>query len=1003
MLIDTAGRYTSQDSDQETDSAAWQGFLDLLRKHRGRQPLNGVLVALSVKDLLDGRGAGGIDHARAVRSRLAEIESRLGVRLPVYLVLTKADLIAGFSEFFAGLGERDRAQIWGVTLPGEPGRHGYDRGALESGLTDLIGRLDGFLHERLLAERDIERRALALGFPAQVQALIPDVLRLVDTAFGGSSFEETPWLRGVYLTSGTQTGTPVDRLVAAISQSFGMPTEALPVQAGDRSFFLQRLLGEVVFGEASLVARDPRRERNERWVRSGVITAMGVLVVAALAGWTWSYRESRDHQLALEQAMAGWARDYAPLAQDRLTVGDGALAPVVPALDRLAALRAEAATPDRLAQVMGLSRSATLAAETDVAYRKSLRDLLTPRLMIRLEQQIQAHIQSPDYLIEALKVYLMLGGQAPVDPDLLTGWFRLDLQANEPAIAAAMTPHLVALAAELPTLQPLPTLDGALLARARATLGKISLAQQAYRMLMASAAVTSLPPWRVTDHAGPSAATALVRRSGKPLDAPVPGIFTRSGFYGVLLPSLPQAAKAAYAESWVLAGTGQPQPTDADLSRLQSDMLKLYEDDDIDAWDGLLRDIAIVPMTSLDQAVDATKALSGPNSPLKLLVAAIVQETMLTQAPQPTTAAAAAGGVVAAGQQALGTVSAKLDKLAQLIGAKPAVAATGATPGAVVEQHFAYLKGLVEGVNGAPPALDAALQALASLHGKLAEAATSPDPAAAFARIGPTGAAQLAQAAQSLPAPLNAMLAGIAQKAQAISGSGIRTRLDAVWRADVLPFCRTAIGGRYPFAPGSRIDASLDDTARLFAPGGLIDGFVKNQLAPFVDTAQRPWRDLSGAGLSSGALAQLDRAEQIGAALFAGGAKPSASFTLTPLDLDGGSASVTLDVDGQQLHYAHGPAEPAAFVWPGPAGTNIVRLSFAPLDGSAPTSEVEQGAWGLFRLLQHSRLRQQGQPDLFEVTLSAGGHSARFRLRAGSVQNPFNSSLLAGFSCPEGL
>jgi type VI secretion system protein ImpL len=306
-------------------------------------------------------------------------------------------------------------------------------------------------------------------------------------------------------------------------------------------------------------------------------------------------------------------------------------------------------------------------------------------------------------------------------------------------------------------------------------------------------------------------------------------------------------------------------------------------------------------------------------------------------------------------------------------------------------------------VNGAPPALDAALQALGSLHAKLAEAAISPDPAAAFARIGPTGAAQLAQAAQGLPAPLAGMLQGIAKKAEAISSSGIRARLDAIWRSDVLPFCRTAIGGRYPFSPGSRIDASLDDTARLLAPGGLIDGFVKNQLAPFVDTAQRPWRDLQAVGLSPASLAQLDRAERISSSLFAAGAKPSAGFTLTPLDLDAGAASVTLDIDGQQLHYAHGPAQPTAFTWPGPSGANLVRLSFAPLDGSAPASEVEQGPWGLFRLLQRSRLRQQGQPDLFAVTLAAGGHSVSFALRASSVDNPFNTSLLVGFSCPEGL
>jgi type VI secretion system protein ImpL len=48
VLIDTAGRYTTQDSDAKVDRAGWEGFLDLLKTTRARQPLNGVLVAISI-------------------------------------------------------------------------------------------------------------------------------------------------------------------------------------------------------------------------------------------------------------------------------------------------------------------------------------------------------------------------------------------------------------------------------------------------------------------------------------------------------------------------------------------------------------------------------------------------------------------------------------------------------------------------------------------------------------------------------------------------------------------------------------------------------------------------------------------------------------------------------------------------------------------------------------------------------------------------------------------
>jgi type VI secretion system protein ImpL len=49
VLVDTAGRYVQQESDPEVDAAEWRGFLALLKKHRGRRALNGVILTLSAR------------------------------------------------------------------------------------------------------------------------------------------------------------------------------------------------------------------------------------------------------------------------------------------------------------------------------------------------------------------------------------------------------------------------------------------------------------------------------------------------------------------------------------------------------------------------------------------------------------------------------------------------------------------------------------------------------------------------------------------------------------------------------------------------------------------------------------------------------------------------------------------------------------------------------------------------------------------------------------------
>jgi type VI secretion system protein ImpL len=95
VLIDTAGRYTTQDSDSKSDKESWFSFLDLLKKSRPRQPINGVLVAISIEDILTMSRQELAVHAEAIRMRLLELHQRLKVSFPVYALFTKTDLVAG--------------------------------------------------------------------------------------------------------------------------------------------------------------------------------------------------------------------------------------------------------------------------------------------------------------------------------------------------------------------------------------------------------------------------------------------------------------------------------------------------------------------------------------------------------------------------------------------------------------------------------------------------------------------------------------------------------------------------------------------------------------------------------------------------------------------------------------------------------------------------------------------------------------------------------------------
>ena len=225
MLLDTAGRYTTQDSDASADSAAWAEFLALLRKYRGRRPINGVILAISAQDLMIQDATARDAHVAAARRRLDELNRELRMQLPVYVMVTKCDLVAGFTEYFDDQPQQGRAQVWGVTFTYDETVKGAAAQAFPEEFDGLIARLNERLLPRLEEERDVRRRAKVFGFPQQMAALREPLSTFVTDVFASTRFDKPLLLRGVYFTSGTQEGTPIDRLLGALGRQFAVAPE----------------------------------------------------------------------------------------------------------------------------------------------------------------------------------------------------------------------------------------------------------------------------------------------------------------------------------------------------------------------------------------------------------------------------------------------------------------------------------------------------------------------------------------------------------------------------------------------------------------------------------------------------------------------------------------------------------------------------------------------------------------------------------------------------------
>ena len=1007
VLIDTAGRYTTQDSDSRVDKAGWDAFLSLLKRTRARQPLNGVIVAIALSEIAAAPQAERLAHARAIRRRVKELSDQLGVRVPVYALFTKADLITGFMEFYDDLDRERRGQVWGTTFPMNKTGEGT-AGLFTAEFALLVERLNQRLLDRLQAERSPDRRTLIAGFPAQVASLQTPLAEFLGEAFGGSRLDPAPFLRGVYLSSGTQEGTPIDRLTGAMARSFGIDQQRAPSLRPEqgRSYFLGRLLKDVIFGEATLVARDPGAVRRNRLAYLG-IAAIAALVALLGAGALIQTRTANTTAInESNAALAAYAKSAQALPLD--PVADADLARAAPVLDQARALPFGYDAPKAPMQWFpGLDQTGKLGEGAKLVYLHALDNILLPRLVFRLEHQMQENFNNPAFLYEATRVYLMLGSSGPLDRDSVKAWMHLDWQGAYPGPAAqplrdSLERHLAALLnAPLPKVQ----LNGALVEDARRTFSRVSLADRVYASIRRSQQATSLAPWRPSDALGTTGVGIFYRRSGAPLTDGVPGFFTVNGFYQVLLPQLPIATRQVASDSWVLGKASEIDPNSPQVLNLQQDVVKLYTADYIKEWDGLLNDLEVQPLTNIQQAVQSLYVLSSPQSPMRDLLSGIARQLRLTEAPPPppTAAGAAQAATQAAGAAASAAASSATARLQGLLG-QPAGPAPE-PPGKAVEVRFAPLINFVGKGPGAP--IDSVLKLLNDLQQQLAQVANAP-PGGAAAPVGGADPAQLLQAEASRdPQPVQRWLTSMALGGNAQRSGGAKKAAAEAFNAPGGPasLCKQAVSGRYPFVPSSANDIPLDDFGRLFAPAGMINTFFNNQLRPFVDTSGSVWKAQAVAGVappvSPGDLAQFQRAAVIGELFFAGGAAtPTVRFDVIPQTLDPGAKQVQIDLDGLVISYAHGPQRATSVTWPGPNRMNSARLVFDPPPSSGPPVLSATGPWALFRLFDQGSLAQAGSSDRYTLTFHLGDRQASFEIRAGSVLNPFAPGMLRDFRCP---
>ena len=1028
VILDTAGRYTTEENDREE----WQAFLGLLKKYRRRMPLNGVMVAISLADILTADEESLEWHVKVIRDRIQELIEQLGFMFPIYIVFTKTDLLNGFEAFFGELSENERNQIWGMFLT-DFDDEADPAATVAARLEDLYVRLCEMRLHKLSMQRKQEIKSEIFDFPAQFQAASEKLIEFISLLFKENPYQETPNFKGVYFTSGTQEGMPLQRVVGNLRQAFGYvsPEEAANIEKADKSYFINRLLKDVIFREPVAFGKNRRRHMISRWMKTSAIVGGVATIVASITLLSTSFT---SNSLLIDEGVERVERLAKVAGNDRAEPGDFylALADVyeqyatlkgyrdnMPWHLRLGIYRADEQI-EPLEQVLVRSLESRFLEPVARLMETRLRDYADRWRKVRNEDE-SAKLRQEYY--DTLKVYLMLSNPSRLDieqalPVLLANWKGVmapkdgsDVHrkiAQIPASTLEGMVHLYLTDMKRPSSDLLAAAswsgDDAIVETARNLLRTPPNADLLYAQLRNKGKVML----------GTTNFKQLIKGRGnsylQSLEE-LPLVFTRRGWERYVSREIRTVVNSASRGDWVLgtesvnialdeaAGSDDESINPELMHELETEIRKLYFEEYANAWFDFLGSIQVRPFVSIADAANKLLLISRTDGPVAELMSVVRDNVNLHEV--------------------------------DWIDGKPKIRRSNMVSADSIpelETVFADLRRFVEPAEKRQVSdlLNQYLLAISGMQGELERLRASSElthEAEMFAASmlgGRSSNLEMYKTWVTTTSLLNGtdvrtrraiepmLISSIRHAWQAVLVTGMQD-VQQKWNTLVVREFDERIRGRFPFA-SSGPDVAIEDVAEFFRPSdGILWGFVNTHLSTYLTKYRGTWRERRwldvGPGFSKAFLHTLTRASQITKGLFRRGTdEPGLTFYLYPIPT-AGLSEVLLETNGQIYRYRNEPQEWRKFRWPGNTERSGARVIAVSNRRNARGEISADGVWGLFHVFRKAKMtRERGAEYLTTWELdSVNGKplEVRFRIKADRHNNLLRPGLLTGLDMPK--
>ncbi|MCX0330809.1 type VI secretion system membrane subunit TssM [Acinetobacter radioresistens] len=1047
VLLDTAGRY----SVYAEDHSEWLGFLNILKKNRSKAPVNGLIVIVSIAELIGQSPENSLKLAKNLRARIQDLTERLEVVVPVYLVFSKMDLIAGFTEFFDCYEAQEYNQAWGATLPYEQNSSQNAVELFEHHYNLLYDGLKGVSTTHLSRRHSQNISPSVMTFPLEFKTLKPALKSFISTLFEDNPYQFQPVFRGFYFTSALQEGIIESPMTKQIAQEFHLSqiAQAEPsdhnIALQNHGYFLKGLFSNIILKDKNLVKQhiNPSRKRQRYLAFIGAL--LGVSIILGL--WVWSYRNNQQ-LIADVQADLDKVVHLEKASGQQLSTQLEALLILQERLQQLDEFDEHRPLKFRFGLYQGNQLRETLKAE----YLKGIRQIVLQPTQQNIAQYLQRvknneetlkanHINvevkqvaktgqylepldtNPQDAYNALKAYLMMSNPQYMDAghlsDQVTRFWRSWVDANRGQMSRGdmiqQAEQVLSYAMTLTGDQQFPVLDAdtQLVDQTRQVLLSVIRGMPArdrvYNEIKMRAAVR-FPALTAGQIVGENNKGAVLGSYA------LPGVFTQKAWDEYVSSAIDEAAnKPTDSKDWVLNSRQSDDLTfSGSPEQIRKQLVALYKQEYIAEWKKFLNGIYYAKAPQFSQQSKNIDILGEPqNSPIRILFERIAIETNWDNPVVQAELAVPQKGFIAWFKR----------KVLNRSDAQMSQQVSNKAQGPISQEYQMFYQ-LVRKRDDQQnkSLLDEYMQNLAQVRSKFNDLKNAGE-------IGPSAMALVKQTISDQNSVFNTaqkhiderMLVGLndidQQMIQKLLVSPLtqsfaslitpaQEEINKLWIIQAYQPFQANLSQKYPFNSSVSLQATSNEIGQIFGDTGSIARFVKEILDPLVirrgyTLTSKTWKDL-GISLNPQFVMNFQRYVTPINGMATGTldqptATPAANqsnFQFYPLQ-NPQLLSYTIDIDGQRMLYENGIQQWVNFVWPNRSAIPGARITAVDLQGQTHTIFDEPGEYGINRLIDSAQRKEQN--GSFEMVWRSKTDPSvfvkvNFRLISGSSSGGIGSS-----------